>query len=78
MTWAQIEQNKKNNHSVSVEDFVSAAQARIEELQLDVDELFRFRFTGTQRLWGIRDRERFKILWWDPDHKVCPSKKKHT
>jgi hypothetical protein len=78
MTWGAIESNRKKNHSVEVGSLCKEAQERIHELKLGVDELFRFRLTGKQRLWGIRDRERFKILWWDPDHEVCPSTKKHT
>jgi len=78
MTWGQIEQNKKYNHSVGIDALCPTARKRIDHLKLDVDELFRFRLSGKQRLWGIRDRERFKILWWDPDHEICPSTMKRT
>ena len=78
MTWADIERDRNRNHSVPVSSLISDAQRRIQELRIDVDELFRFRFNGMQRLWGIRDRERFKILWWDPGHEVCPSQLKNT
>ncbi len=33
---------------------------------------------GKQRIWGIKDRNILKVLWWDPDHEVCPSLKKYT
>ena len=76
LTWGQIEQNRKLNHSVAVGKLTGAAQRRLAELnQDDVDELFRFRFGSTGRLWGIRDQATFKVLWWDPHHKVCPSTK---
>lgn len=66
-------------HSVEVWKLIPEARKRIEHLNLDdVDELWRFRLTGLQRLWGIREGERFKILWWDPKHEICPSQKKHT
>ncbi|TWT90835.1 hypothetical protein Mal64_12320 [Pseudobythopirellula maris] len=78
MTWGAIERDKKRNHSVGVEQFCTAARKRFLELNLDVDELFRFRFDGVSRLWGIRDRHQFKAVWWDPNHEVAPSKKKHT
>jgi len=78
MTWNQIQQDKKRNHSVRVSDLCKKARGRVLELSLGVDDLFRFRLTGKQRLWGIRDRERFRILWWDPEHEVCPSQLKHT
>jgi len=78
MTWSQIQQDRRLNHSVKVSKLCKKAKDRVEELLLGVDELFRFRLSGKQRLWGIRDRERFRILWWDPEHEVYPSQLKHT
>lgn len=78
MTWAQIESDKKRNHSVGITDLCKDARKRVVELNLDVDELFRFRLDGTSRLWGIRDRHHFSLLWWDPKHEVCPSQLKNT
>lgn len=78
MTWGEIEQDRKRNHPVSVDKFIVEARRRLEQLQIDQDELFRFRFTGKQRLWGIRSLNVFTILWWDPDHKISPSPKRHT
>jgi len=78
MTWNEIQRDKKRNHSVMIEDLCKEARDRAVELKLDVDELFRFRLTGKQRLWGIRDRERFRFLWWDPNHEICPSKLRNT
>ncbi len=79
MTWGQIEIDRKRNHSVAVASVTKEARDRLSHLNLDdVDQLYRFRFDGTSRLWGIRDRELFKLLWWDPNHEICPSNKKHT
>lgn len=76
MKWSEILADRKRTHSVEKHRLVPQALKRLREInQDDVDELFRFRFTGTQRLWGIRDRQLFKLLWWDPEHKVCPSHK---
>jgi hypothetical protein len=55
MTWAQIERNKKWHHSVKVSELSADAQKRAAQLRIDVDDLFRFRLSGAQRLWGIRD-----------------------
>lgn len=74
--WSAIVSDKKRNHSVSVPDLCADARKRVAELELDVDDLFRFRFDGTKRLWGIRDRHYFRVIWWDPFHKVCPSTKR--
>ncbi len=79
MTWGHIETDRKHNHEVPVQNLSKNAQKRLAKLKLDdVDSLYRFRFTGTQRLWGIRDRETFIVLWWDPDHAICPSSKRNT
>ena len=79
MTWSQIEQAEKQNHSVPIEGLIRQAQKRLADLRLDDnDELFRFRLSGKQRLWGIREHNYFKILWWDADHAICPSTPKNT
>lgn len=72
-TWREILSDKKRDHACDVADLSSEAQKRLRERDLeDVGELLRFRFTGTQRLWGWRDRTYFFVLWWDPDHCVYP------
>ncbi len=76
MTWAEV---KRRDHPVPLPSLVVAARNRLGELgQDDVSEVWRLRFTGKQRLWGLRQGEVFQVLWWDPEHKVCSSKKKHT
>jgi hypothetical protein len=57
-----------------------AAQQRLVDLNLDDQTaLWRLRLTGTARLYGLMyDDAVFHVLWWDPDHKVWPSRKKHT
>jgi hypothetical protein len=78
MSWAEVE-GKTGSHFVSVEAFSSNAQNRLSALnQEDIDSLFSLRITGKERLWGIRDRAMLKLIWWDPEHEVCPSTKKHT
>jgi len=78
-TWGEISGDTTRDHPATPDDICQAARKRLTDLDLDdVAELFRFRFTGTQRLWGFRDRKYFIVLWWDPDHQVWPSAKKHT
>jgi len=77
MTWTAIE--SAGSHFISKSDICPDANRRLSHLRLDdVDELFSLRLTGKKRIWGIRDNEVLKILWWDPDHTICPSPKKHT
>jgi hypothetical protein len=79
-TWGQIEgDQEEGSHFIKVCDLSSKAQKRLEYLKLDeVEELFSLRLSGKERLFGIVDRFIFKILWYDAEHQVCPSQKKHT
>ena len=76
MTWQEIIDT--GSHPINVADIIKEAQKRLDALGIYEDQLFSFRITGKKRMWGIRDRHIFKILWWDPDHKICPSPKKNT
>ena len=77
LTWQVLRDN--GSHLVQVDALCSKAQKRLGELgQDDCDELFSFRITGRKRIWGIKDGNILWLLWWDPEHEVCPSNKKHT
>lgn len=77
MEWSEI--LNRNNHSIPISKLCSNARKRLEEIQQDdIDEIVSLHLTGKKRVWGIKDRNILKILWWDPDHTVCPSDKKYT
>ena len=80
MTWNEILVGaNKQNHSVSIDGLSKEARNRLEELQLDdLDELLSLRISGEERVWGILQEGVVLVLWWDPEHRVCPSLKKHT
>jgi len=79
MTWAEISKDKKKYHPIRVDKLATEARKRLEELrQDDVDVLWSLRVQGKPRIWGIREGRVLKLLWWDPNHEVCPSKLKHT
>ncbi len=79
MTWGEILKDKKHNHSVPLDHLAKAAQDRLKAMRLDdIDEVFRLRLTGKQRVWGIRDRNVLNLLWWDPEHEICPSTLRNT
>ncbi|WP_295785928.1 hypothetical protein [uncultured Microbacterium sp.] len=54
------------------------ATDRLAEVYDGLDTLVRFALDGTTRVYGARERNEFHLLWWDSDHEVWPSKKKHT
>ena len=77
--WNEVCASRKRDHTVAIASLTPAARQRLITLEMDdLDELVSFRFTGRQRLWGIRDGEFFRVLWWDPCHVVCPALLKHT
>ncbi len=70
---------KKQNHEVDSGDLSKEAQKRLVEIfQDDIDSLVSLRLSGAERVWGIREKAVLKLLWWDPNHQVCPSLKKNT
>jgi hypothetical protein len=77
LTWQELRNN--GSHFVNTESLCSDAQKRLIQIQKeDLDQLFSLRLTGRKRIWGIKERNILWLLWWDPDHEVCPSHKKHT
>ena len=77
MNWGSVE--GADSHFVSFDQLCDAAQTRLVELRKeDISELFSLRMAGKKRIWGHRDLACLNLLWWDPNHEVCPSSKKHT
>ena len=79
-TWAQVlSEDPTSQHDVEVPKLTKDARDRLAAIKLeDYDTLFRFRLSGRERLWGIRQENIFYLLWWDPKHQVCPSTMRHT
>jgi len=50
----------------------------VKELGMTDDALYSLRLSGKLRLWGVRDRSVLQLLWYDPEHQVCPSPLKNT
>lgn len=77
MHWEEIE--GPDHHSIEVGKLSKEAGGRLAAInQDDLDEVFSFHFSGKPRIIGIRDQNVVKLLWWDAEHEVCPSRKKHT
>lgn len=77
MKWREI--LNRNNHEIEKYRITKQAQKRLTELNMDdIESLVSLRIMGAVRIWGIRVHNCFKVLWWDPEHQVYPSKLKHT
>lgn len=76
-TWAEVTGDR--DHPIAVEILEPKAQKRLQEIQRDdTDAVFSFHLEGEPRIIGIRVNTVFQVLWWDPNHEVCKSHKKHT
>lgn len=85
MTWAEVKQathdgGRNKNHYLDLNLISKEAKDRLKFLGLeeDTDSIFSFAITNKLRIIGIRKEEKFYVLWYDAEHKVCISKKKHT
>lgn len=71
-SWQELKD--KGSHLVAIEKLESLAQKRLRELKKDdLDNLYSLRLTGKKRVWGIKNNNILRILWWDPEHQVCLS-----
>ncbi|HEV7881458.1 hypothetical protein [Bradyrhizobium sp.] len=78
MTWAEMD-GPSGSHTVDYDQLCKEAQDRLKELKMThVEALFSVRIAGAVRVWGVKDIAILRVLWWDPDHQVCPSLKKNT
>ncbi len=70
----------KKHHFLSEESLSKKAKKRLEKLKLEdeIEHLFSFHLKGKERIIAIRHLNIANLLWYDPDHKVSPSRKKHT
>lgn len=85
MTWNDIKRQthdngKSKHHFLSIDILSKEAIDRIKERNLEdyADSIFSFALQNKLRIVGIRKDEHFHILWYDPEHEICPSRKKHT
>lgn len=76
--WSEIIDDKKHNHWIECTQLIKEAQKRLNEIHIYYEELFSLRLTGTLRLFGYIENGVYYIIWYDPDHEICPSIKKHT
>lgn len=81
MTWKEIlVDSKKQNHAVKLYRLCGQAQRALENIfvTIDFDEMVSLRVGGKERVWGILEGHTLKLVWWDPDHEICPSLLSHT
>lgn len=80
MTWNEIlVKDKKRNHTIQVADLPGENQKLLRKIgEQDVDQLVSLSVSSRERIFGILEKGILRLLWWDPEHRVYPSAKKHT
>ncbi len=80
MTWAEILQRSNNHHHlIPVERICAAARARLDALdQSDAEMVLSLRLSNLERVFGILDGPVLRVLWWDPNHQICPAELRNT
>ena len=74
--WREVfgHQFGRQNHEVAQFRMCPEARRRLEELRLgDFEQVASLRIDGASRVWGVRIGRKCHLLWWDPEHQVCPS-----
>lgn len=82
MTWNEIltathdKSNKSSNHDIKVSKLCKEAQKKLELMKLDDEEvIFSLRFSNKERLFGFRENNVLRIIWFSDKHDICPSSK---
>ncbi len=79
-TWREVRQlgvnGHRRHHAQPLESLCQAAQQRLEEIELNLEELFRLRHGSTLRIWGHLVGPVFHIIWYDRNHRVYPTEPK--
>ena len=84
MTWREVRMQthdggRSKHHFLSDTDrFSREARERIAEMNLgeETDRIFSFALQNRLRIVGLRERELFHVLWYDPEHRVYPSERR--
>jgi hypothetical protein len=82
MTWAVIDSKPKSHgpgsssHFIAISKLNNQAKRRLKQLKKDkIEELYSLRLSGTERIFGFFEGRSFHLLWYDPNHEICPVKR---
>ena len=75
--WGEIiTQPGGHHHLIETADLVRpACDDLLEAIPGGTDEVMSLRLTGQKRIFGYMEVGVMHILWWDPEHEICPSER---
>lgn len=78
MKWKEIIPSYRS-HLIKVTDLSADARNHLVAIeQDDVDSVVSLGIDQLSRVVGILEHNILKVLWWDPEHEVCPTTKPNT
>lgn len=85
MTWAEVKRQthddgRSKHHFLAPGSLSKEAADRLTARDLEEfsDYIFSFALQNKIRIVGIRNGKKFHVLWYDPNHEICLSQKRHT
>lgn len=75
LTWYEVRE-KRHCHPWGIDDIPKECFNRLEERQIDIEQLYQIALGERRRIIGYKDRRIFYLMWWDAEHKFCPTKAK--
>lgn len=73
MTWHMVKE-RKHCHPWGLDAIPRECFNRLEERQIDIEQLYQVSLGNKPRIIGYKDRGIFYLMWWDAKHKFCPTK----
>ena len=73
--WHEIKHNR-HCHPWGTDEIPKDCYARLEERQIDIEELYQIPLGNKPRIIGYKTGNIFYLIWWDPEHKFCPTRTK--
>ena len=73
LKWHEVKR-KPHCHPWGLDEIPRECYSRLEERQIDIEELFQIGLGNKPRIIGYKTGSIFYLMWYDPDHKFCPTK----
>ncbi len=75
MLWEDV-LHRISCHPLPVHRATRRARDRFVEICPDVDTLHQVDFSELGRVWGVKKGQYFQLVWHDPYHTVCPTRRR--
>ena len=73
--WHDMKRNR-HCHPWGLDAIPKECSDRLGERQIDINELYQIPIGSIPRIIGYKTGNTFYLMWWDAEHKFCPTKVK--